>query len=119
MHPINEWLDGFYFLLKFFVSMSNYSRDYLYHSLTKLAGVLPSRASIIFWAAISAILFRVSSVAEAMWGVIITLSSSFRAGVISGSNSNTSSAAPLIHLSLRALAKAFSSTIGPREVLIR
>jgi len=72
----------------------------------------------MFFAAISAILFLASVVADAVCGVIIMFFSFFSCGVIFGSFSNTSIAAAFIVLFLSAVASAFSFIIGPLDVLI-
>ena len=79
---------------------------------------LPSNTAMILLTAISPILVRVSIVADAMCGTITTLSSSARPGSSCGSRSNTSRPAPHISPLFSACASAFSSTTGPRDVLM-
>src|SRR5436190_23830902 len=86
--------------------------------LTRFGGRSPLSAAMRLSAAIMHILSLVSCEALAMCGARMTFSIANNSGSISGSLSNTSSPAPAIFPSLTARTRAFSSTTGPREVLM-
>ena len=87
--------------------------------------LFPDSTAIMFFAASSAIWLRVSIAADAICGVSTTLGHflsskwSLRSQSSAGSHSKTSSAAPAICFRASARSNAFSSTIGPRAVLMR